>query len=33
MAALTLNAVKKSYDGKTFVLHGIDVAVRTASSS
>ena len=28
MAALTLNAVKKSYDGKSFVLHGIDVAVE-----
>ncbi|SAL72815.1 sn-glycerol-3-phosphate import ATP-binding protein UgpC [Caballeronia telluris] len=28
MAALTLNAVKKSYDGKQFVLHGIDVAVE-----
>jgi sn-glycerol 3-phosphate transport system ATP-binding protein len=28
MAALTLNAVRKTYDGKTFVLHGIDVAVE-----
>ena len=28
MAALTLKAVKKTYDGKQFVLHGIDVAVE-----
>ena len=27
MAALTLKAVKKTYDGKQFVLHGIDVDV------
>ena len=27
MAALTLNAVKKTYDSKQFVLHGIDVEV------
>ncbi|MDE1180608.1 sn-glycerol-3-phosphate import ATP-binding protein UgpC [Paraburkholderia sp.] len=27
MAALTLQGVKKSYDGKQFVLHGIDVEV------
>ncbi|WP_118184941.1 sn-glycerol-3-phosphate import ATP-binding protein UgpC [Paraburkholderia phosphatilytica] len=28
MAALTLNSVKKTYDGKQFVLHGIDVDVK-----
>ena len=27
MAALTLQSVKKTYDGKQFVLHGIDVDV------
>ncbi|MBV8626413.1 MAG: sn-glycerol-3-phosphate ABC transporter ATP-binding protein UgpC, partial [Paraburkholderia sp.] len=27
MAALNLNSVKKTYDGKQFVLHGIDVDV------
>ncbi|MEA3087431.1 MAG: sn-glycerol 3-phosphate transport system ATP-binding protein, partial [Paraburkholderia sp.] len=27
MAALTLQGVKKTYDGKQFVLHGIDVDV------
>ncbi|GAB5098921.1 sn-glycerol-3-phosphate import ATP-binding protein UgpC [Caballeronia sp. HLA56] len=27
MAALNLKAVRKSYDGKNFVLHGIDVAI------
>ena len=34
MAALTLKAVRKTYDGKQFVLHGIDVdSRRTANSS
>ncbi|MFL6642012.1 MAG: ATP-binding cassette domain-containing protein, partial [Paraburkholderia graminis] len=28
MAALTLQGVKKTYDGKQFVLHGIDVDVN-----
>ncbi|WP_248320616.1 MULTISPECIES: sn-glycerol-3-phosphate import ATP-binding protein UgpC [unclassified Caballeronia] len=28
MAALTLQGVKKTYDGKQYVLHGIDVAVN-----
>jgi len=28
MAALTLKGVKKSYDGRQYVLHGIDVAVN-----
>ena len=27
MAALSLQGVKKTYDGKQFVLHGIDVEV------
>jgi sn-glycerol 3-phosphate transport system ATP-binding protein len=27
MAALSLQGVKKTYDGKQFVLHGIDVQV------